>query len=271
MRHPWTIANFAIESNTLKLHIAMKRHIIVIFGIIMSIITMGCSGNATHRESTDETTAIEPSTQLTPCDITVGGVRFTKAKNHLSGKIEANDSTLAFTAEGHTDFFRSPDGTVVNNSPAIFIEVDNTRPFTFTAKVHPQFTPTGTYSAGVLYAYVDDLHSQKLCFEQDEYGDHRVVSVRTIGTSDDNNHQSIPGDTVYMRMSSDGTTFGSYYSVDGKEWHMARLYKNDFPGKILIGLSSQSPKDDGHLCVFSEVTLVDRATVDFRNGKLAGE
>ena len=133
------------------------------------------------------------------------------------------------------------------------------------------FTETGTYSAGVLYAYENDSHCQKLCFEQDEYGVHRVVSVRTIGTSDDNNHQAIIGPWVYMRLSSDGTTLGSYFSENGEIWHMARLYKNDFPGKLLLGLSFQSPKDDAHTCYFTEISLKQEAVANFRIGKLNGE
>ena len=134
--------------------------------------------------------------------------------------------------------------------------------------MNPKFTETGTYSAGVIYVYENDTHCLKVCFEQDEYGEHRVVTVRTIGTSDDNNRQSILGDTVYMRFSSNGTTIGTYYSKDGKEWHMARLYQNYFPDKLLLGLSSQSPKDNEHTCYFTEVSLVEKATSDFRNGKL---
>lgn len=243
--------------------------------MLIGIVMTGCSGSNTNKNADStmatDTEAVSETIELTPCDITIGGVKFTKAKNQEAGIITVANDTMKFVAGPQTDYFRSPDGSVVNSSPVIFTEVDNTKPFTFTAKVNPQFTETGTYSAGVLYAYENDTHNQKMCFEQDEYGEHRVVTVRTIGTSDDNNHQSIPGDVVYMRLSSDGKTLGSYYSVDGKEWHMARLYKNDFPEKILLGLSSQSPKDDEHTCYFSEVSLTDEATSDFRNGRLSNE
>lgn len=205
---------------------------------------------------------------LAPCDITFDGVHFTSQKNNAESGISITDDTLKFTAGAQTDYFRSPDGSVVNSSPVIFTEIDNTKPFTFTAKIEPQFTKTGTYSAGVLYAYESDTHCQKMCFEQDEYGDHRVVTVRTIETSDDNNHQSISGSSVYMRLSSDGKQLGSYYSEDGNTWRMARLYKNDFPKRLLIGLSSQSPKDDAHTCYFTEVSIVSKVVADFRNGKL---
>lgn len=257
------------HDSNLKIYAIMKRQNLcwMLTGILMS----ACAGNAdksdTTVESADNAAEIE-TVKLTPSDITIGGVKFTKSKNAEAGTLTLNGDTLKFVAGPQTDYFLSPDGSVVNSSPVIFTEVDNTKPFTFTAKVNPQFTETGTYSAGVLYAYENDTHSQKMCFEQDEFGDHRVVTVRTIGTSDDNNHQSIPGNEVYLRLSSDGKILGSYYSIDGKEWRMARLYKNDFPDTLLLGISSQSPKDDEHVCYFTEVSLSDKPVADFRNGAL---
>ena len=185
--------------------------------------------------------------------------------------MEILNDTLKLVAGAQTDYFRSPDGSVIDSSPVIFTEVDNTKPFTFTAKVEPKFTKTGTYSAGVLYVYEDEMHCQKLCFEQDEFGVHRVVTVRTIGTSDDNNHQSIEKPYVYMRISSDGKQIGNYYSEDGKTWRLARLYANDYPEKVLLGLSSQSPKDNGHTCSFTDVSIVETAVSNFRIGKLVNE
>lgn len=241
----------------------------------MGIVMTGCNGNGSGNPSTDDnnpsTTDITEEVSLDSCGISLGDIKFTLSKNSDAGDITTNGDTIRFVAGPQTDYFRSPDGSVVNSSPVIFTEVDNSKPFTFTAKVEPMFTETGTYSAGVLYAYENDLHCQKLCFEQSEDGLHRVVTVRTIGTSDDNNHQVIPGKYVYLRLSSDGQTLGSYYSEDGHTWHLARLYRNDFPPKLLLGISSQSPKDNQHTCYFSELSLINKPTSDFRNGKLPGE
>lgn len=242
----------------------------MIAGILMSACTEKAADKKVGTDDSANQASVETSV-LTPCDIAVGNVKFDKAKNEANGTITVENDTLKFVAGPQTDYFLSPDGSVVNSSPVIFAEVDNTRPFTFTAKATPQFTETGTYSAGVIYAYENDTHSQKACFEQDEYGDHRVVTVRTINTSDDNNHQAIKGPSVYMRLSSDGKIIGTYFSEDGKEWRMARLYKNDFPETILLGLSSQSPKDNEHTCYFTDISLVDKATSDFRNGRLDEE
>ena len=239
----------------------MNRHLY--FGLLMSILMTGCA------ESKPDA-AVEKET-LSSCNVKLSNIQFTQAKNGAENNVTVFNDTLKFVAGSQTDYFRSPDGTVINNSPVIFTEIDNTKPFTFTAKVEPQFTLTGTYSAGVLYVYENDTHNQKLCFEQDENGAHRVVTVRTIGTSDDNNHQSIEGPSVYMRISSDSKQIGSYYSEDGKTWRMARLYKNDFPEKLLLGVSSQSPKDNEHTCYFSEVSIIETAVPDFRSGKLDNE
>lgn len=229
----------------------------------MGIILTGCSGNKTETSAEKET--------LSPCDFVFGGINFSQAKNGAENSVEILHDTLKLVASAQTDYFRSPDGSVIDSSPVIFTEVDNTKPFTFTAKVEPKFTKTGTYSAGVLYVYEDEMHCQKLCFEQDEFGVHRVVTVRTIGTSDDNNHQSIEKPYVYMRISSDGKQIGNYYSEDGKTWRLARLYANDYPEKVLLGLSSQSPKDNGHTCSFTDVSIVETAVSNFRIGKLVNE
>lgn len=239
----------------------MNRHLY--FGLLMSILMTGCA------ESKPD--AVVEKEALSSCNVKLSNIQFTQAKNGAENNVTVFNDTLKFVAGPQTDYFRSPDGTVINNSPVIFTEIDNTKPFTFTAKVEPQFTLTGTYSAGVLYVYENDTHNQKLCFEQDENGAHRVVTVRTIGTSDDNNHQSIEGPSVYMRISSDSKQIGSYYSEDGKTWRMARLYKNDFPEKLLLGVSSQSPKDNEHTCYFSEVSIIETAVPDFRSGKLDNE
>lgn len=229
--------------------------------MLTGIIMTGCSDGKPE-------TSVEKET-FSPCDIEINGVKFSQSKNNAVDGVTVINDTLKFVAGPQTDYFRSPDEqSTINSSPVLFTEVDNTKPFTFTAKVEPQFTETGTYSAGVIYAYENATHSQKLCFEQDEYGDHRVVTVRTIGTSDDNNHQSIAGPFVYMRISSDGKQIGSYFSEDGKIWRMARLYKNDYPDRFFIGISSQSPKDNEHTCYFSEIALMDKAVSDFRNGKI---
>ncbi len=235
----------------------------LLLSVFLGSLLIGCSEKKTEAKQETE--------NLAPCNIEVGNVKFSYAKNGAVNGVSVLNDTLKFVAGAKTDYFHSPDGNFTDSSPVLFAEIDNTKPFTFTAKVEPKFTSTGTYSAGVIYVYENADLCQKLCFEQDEFGDHRVVTVRTIGTSDDNNHQVIKGPFVYLRYSSDGKQIGSFFSEDGKTWRMARLYKNAYPPKILLGISSQSPKDNEHTCFFSEIEIENKAVVDFRNGKLENE
>ena len=103
-------------------------------------------------------------------------------------------------------------------------------------------------------------------FEQDEYGNHRIVTVRTQGTSDDNNHDKIDAKSVYMKISSDTRTIASYYSLDKKEWHMVRLYRNEYPDQIYLGISSQCPQHGGCTSIIEDITLSHDNVGDFRMG-----
>ncbi len=116
------------------------------------------------------------------------------------------------------------------------------------------------------YVYVNDSFFQKLCFEQDERGKHRVVSVRTVGTSDDNNHDIVVQPYVYMKISSDAQTIASYYSLDNKNWQMVRLYENNYPAEIWMGISTQCPMGKGSKSIFEEITSTKESVSDFRLG-----
>lgn len=209
------------------------------------------------------------ATDLSECEVHFGDITFSHALNGADTCVTVrDDSTLVFRCTEGRDFFRDPnEGKLSNHTlPALFVQVDNTRPFTLTAKVTPEFTPEGLYNAADLVVYANDSLWQKLCFEQDERGNHRIVSVRTQGTSDDNNHEKITGTTVYLKLSSDTHTLASYYSLDRKEWHMVRLYQNYYPAQIWVGIASQCPKSGTCNSLFENIALQQTAVEDFRMG-----
>jgi regulation of enolase protein 1 (concanavalin A-like superfamily) len=105
-----------------------------------------------------------------------------------------------------------------------------------------------------------------MAMEMDERQKTRMVSVRTIGTSDDNNHDVIETKSVYMKISSDTKTVGFYYSLDKKSWQLIRLFKNDYPAAIWVGISTQSPLGEGTSAVFEDLSLTKRSISDFRLG-----
>lgn len=143
-------------------------------------------------------------TQSQSTDVKAGNVMFSTGMNLAPNSVSAWTDTITIVADAKTDLFCDPKGIATNTSaPILFTKVDNTKPFTFTVKVVPNFTENGTYSAGALLAFIDKDNWQKLCFEQDEKGLHRIVTVRTVETSDDNNHEAVDSTGVYLRMSSD--------------------------------------------------------------------
>jgi uncharacterized protein len=106
----------------------------------------------------------------------------------------------------------------------------------------------------------------KMAMEMDERAKTRMVSVRTIGTSDDDNHDVITAKSVYTKISSDTKTVAFYYSLDNKTRQLSRLFKNDYPASVWVGVSAQSPMGDGTSAVFEELSLMKRSVFAFRLG-----
>jgi len=242
-------------------------HAIIILGL--SALTSCNNKSETAKTAMKEETKTDSAfVNGSPCDIKLSSIHFTKAVNGADSliKTEANEKVI-FKAGEKSDYFSDPDGKLSNNTaPMLLSKVDNTKPFTLTAKVTPDFTEKGLYNAGVLYLYVNDSFYQKFCFEQDERGNHRVVTVRTMGTSDDNNHDVVKQPSIYMKISSDTKTVASYYSLDKKNWQMVRLYKNNYPKEIWTGISTQCPVDKGTQSIFEEINLEEKSVSDFRLG-----
>ncbi|GAA3745559.1 MULTISPECIES: DUF1349 domain-containing protein [Flavobacterium] len=235
----------------------------------LSALTSCNTKNETAKTTMKEETKTDSAfVNGSPCDIKLSSIHFTKAVNGADSliKTEANEKVI-FKAGEKSDYFSDPDGKLSNTSaPMLLSKVDNTKPFTLTAKVTPEFTEKGLYNAGVLYIYVNDSFYQKFCFEQDERGNHRIVTVRTMTTSDDNNHDVVKQPSVYMKISSDTKTVASYYSLDKKNWQMVRLYKNNYPKEIWMGISTQCPVDKGTQSIFEEINLEEKSVSDFRLG-----
>jgi regulation of enolase protein 1 (concanavalin A-like superfamily) len=205
------------------------------------------------------------NTKSEKCDIKLPGITFTRSLNQAAAHSKVEGGRIVLTSAAKRDNFRDPDGKLSNNTaPLLLTEVDNRQPFTLTAKVTPTFLET--YDAGTLYIYVREDLWLKMAMEMDERKKTRMVSVRTIGTSDDNNHDVVEAKSVYMKISSDAKTVGFYYSLDNKTWQLIRLFRNDYPASIWVGISTQSPLGEGTSAVFEDVSLSKKSISDFRLG-----
>lgn len=198
--------------------------------------------------------------------IALPNITFTRSLNGAAESTKVADGKLTLTSAAKRDNFRDPNGKLSSNSaPVLLTEVENKKPFTLTARITPTFLET--YDAGALYIWVKDDLWLKMALEMDERRRTRMVTVRTNGTSDDNNHDVVTAKTVYMKISSDTHTVGFYYSLDRNSWQLIRLFKNDYPDKIWLGISAQSPLGNGTSAMFEELLLTSTSITDFRRGE----
>jgi regulation of enolase protein 1 (concanavalin A-like superfamily) len=213
----------------------------------------GCSNNTPLIEKGEE------------CSVKVSGVEFTKSLNNAKATATVEDGKLVLKSNAKCDNFNDPDGKLSNSTaPVLLTKIDNTKPFTFTAKVSPTFIDT--YDAGTMYIYLNKKWWFKFAFERDERMRTRVVTVRTIETSDDNNHDIVNNTSIYMKISSDTKTIGFYYSLDKELWQLVRLFRNDYPAELWAGVSTQSPLGNGTSATFEECSLTQSSIQDFRMG-----
>jgi hypothetical protein len=55
--------------------------------------------------------------------------------------------------------------------------------------------------------------------------------------------------------------------LDTKTWQLIRLFKNDYPEKIWLGISAQSPLGNGTSATFKDLVLTQTSISDFRLGR----
>lgn len=229
---------------------------------LLIVLAVMSSCNSNSKDSSKTTSEI---TKGEECSVKVSGIEFTKSLNDAMNSATVDGDKLIITSNAQCDNFNDPDAKLSNNTaPVLLTKIDNAKPFTFIAKVAPTFKET--YDAGTMYIYLNPDLWFKFAFERDERMKSRIVTVRTIGTSDDNNHDVVNNASVYMKISSDVKTIGFYYSLDKEQWQLVRLFKNDYPAELWVGLSAQSPIGNGTNAIFEECSLTQSSISDFRMG-----
>jgi len=192
-------------------------------------------------------------------------VQFDTSVNNAGAQMKKYKDSLIITSSKETDFFIEPGGGYEkSDAPLLLQKVDNSKPFTFTAELKPEHIVK--YDAGMVFIFVDEKHWLKFAFEADERMNTRVVTVRTNGTSDDNNHEVVKDSIIFLKISSDAKSVGFYYSLDNKVWNLVRVFKNEYPQNIYVGIGTQSPAGNGNKTIFYGVQISHTAVNDFRSG-----
>jgi regulation of enolase protein 1 (concanavalin A-like superfamily) len=192
-------------------------------------------------------------------------LNFDTSLNNAQQQMQKESNKMILSSTKETDYFIEPGGVYEKtNAPLLLKKIDNTKPFTFIAKLTPEHNVK--YDAGMAFIYVDEKHWLKFAFEADEQMNTRIVTVRTTESSDDNNHETVKEKTVYLKISSDTKSIGFYYSTNGTAWHLVRVFKNEYQQTIYIGVGTQSPAGNGNKTIFEGIEWSSSSVKDFRSG-----
>lgn len=186
----------------------------------------------------------------------------------------ANSDNVTFGVSGNVltieaipgkDFFVNPvDDSVVADAAFVYRPVVGD----FVCRAKISLEHKAKFDGGALFAYQDDTHWVKACFEQGDYGFKSVVTVATDGVSDDCYGVTVHGDFVWLQLARTDDVFSIHYSFDGMQWFMSRLCSSMLFDRLLkVGFEAQSPTGDGGTRTFTDFEILDHRLSDPRAGQ----
>lgn len=182
----------------------------------------------------------------------------------------ADDGTVVGDAPAHTDLYVNPGGADAGDAASLLnaatlLGTPAVGDFQLSARVTVDFA--AQFDAGVLLVWHDDTHWAKLCFEFSPAGEPMVVSVVTVGVSDDANSFVVPERSVWLRVSRIDRVYAYHASTDGVDWALIRVFTlGDAVGEHRLGLEVQSPTGEGCTVRFEALQFLDQRLADLRDG-----
>lgn len=176
----------------------------------------------------------------------------------------ADASTLIGTAGPRTDMFCDPQtGTATTNAPRL-LSLPPAGDFQLSARVEVGFG--STYDAGVLLVWAGEDSWAKLCLELSPQGKPMIVSVVTVGRSDDANGFTVDATAVWLRISGVRGAYAFHASTDGQWWHLVRHFTLG-QTQAQVGFEVQSPLGDGCQATYTEIAYRASSIDDLRDGQ----
>ena len=171
---------------------------------------------------------------------------------------------LSISPGDRSDYFNDPgSGEIVRTAPLLFKEMPGD--FVATAWVKPDFKDI--WNACALMVYVDSLYWGKLCFENSDATGPSIVTVVTKETSDDSNGPIVhKSSEVWLRIGRKNNLYGFYWSLDGKNFRMARLFSLPSSSTVKIGMEAQCPVGESVTHKFLFFSLEEKTIEDMREG-----
>lgn len=173
-------------------------------------------------------------------------------------------------ASAHTDLYVNPGGEDSADAESMLNAATllGTPPegdFQLSARVCVDFR--SQYDAGVLLLWIDERQWAKFCFELSPSSEPMVVSVVTLGVSDDANAFVVPDRSVWLRISRVDRVYAFHASTDAMTWPLIRVFSlGDSLPDHKVGFEAQSPTGDGCTVTFDEIHFTRRRLADLRDG-----
>ena len=197
-------------------------------------------------------------------NITIGNLGDFKWLNEPKS-FQIENGTLKVVAKKETDFFNNPeDMEKVSTAPLLFKEINGD--FVAKALVRPDFT--SLWNAVALMVHIDNDNWIKFAFENSDATGKSIVSVVTKNVSDDANGVILNDqDQIWLKLVRKGNIFSMLWSINGRDFKMARLSAMPKIDSVKIGIEFQSPVGESaaHRIEYFEI---EKITVkDLRKGE----
>lgn len=177
---------------------------------------------------------------------------------------------LSATALPQSDLYCNPKGELTSEAPSVLnaltlLGTPLSSDFQISARVSVDFD--SAYDAGALLVWGDERTWAKLCFEYSPDREAMVVSVVTLGTSDDANSFTVPLKEIWLRVSRMERVYAFHASQDGKLWKLVRVFSlgKEFP-ELHVGFGAQSPVGDGCQVTFDHIKFSQSTLQELRDG-----
>lgn len=175
------------------------------------------------------------------------------------------NNELAIVALKETDYFNNPeDGTISASAPILYVEQEGD--FVAKALVKPDFA--SMWNAACLMVHIDSLNWIKFAFENSDATGPGIVSVVTKDVSDDANGAVLDThEEVWLKMVRKGNIYSMLWSLDDKEYKMARLTTLPAFDKVKIGVEAQCPVGESAKHIIKYFGIEERTVKDLRKGE----
>ena len=135
--------------------------------------------------------------------------------------------------------------------------------FTLRSRVDVSFA--AIFDAGALVLWQDDEHGTSTpSNSRPGFGDDRVEVTK--GQFDDCNSTVITASHVWLRVARNGGVNAFHYCEDASIWNLARVFRLNSSGSLLVGFEAQWPYGKTTTAQFSKFQLTLETLEDLRDG-----